>query len=170
MIAGETYSLPTPMTAAEPSRPDLPGPPAEVELVHRTRFSAAHRLWSDELSEEENRALYGPCVGDHGHDFELEVAVSGPLDPRTGMLINLIDLIRVVRERVFEPCDHKHLNHDVPFLSGRVTTVENVAAALWTELEQGLASVSTPHGQPVRLARLRLWEGPECSVVLRAQG
>lgn len=140
----------------------------EVELVHRTRFSAAHRLWSQELTEEQNRDAYGPCVGDHGHDFELEVAVRGPVDPRTGMLVNLIDLIRLVRERVFEPCDHKHLNRDVPFLAGRVTTVENVALALWDELEAGLAGLPTPHGAAVRLARLRLWEGPECSVTLSA--
>ncbi|MEO0650016.1 MAG: 6-carboxytetrahydropterin synthase [Planctomycetota bacterium] len=145
-----------------------PNPPHEVELTHRTRFSAAHRLWSEALGEDENRAAYGPCVGDHGHDFELEVAVRGPVDPRTGMLINLIDLIDLVRTRVFEPCDHKHLNHDVPFLAGRVTTVENVALAIWGELADGLAEIETPHGAEARLARLRLWEGPECSVTLTA--
>ena len=144
----------------------LPPVAPHVELTHRTRFSAAHRLWSEDLTEAENRAAYGPCVGDHGHDFELEVAVRGPVDPRTGMLLNLIDLIDLVRRRVFEPCDHKHLNRDVPFLAGRVTTVENVALALWSELEAGLRELPMPRGAEPRLSRLRLWEGPECSVLL----
>lgn len=136
-----------------------------VELVHRTRFSAAHRLWAEGLSAERNRELYGPCVGDHGHDFELEVAVRGEVDPETGMVVDLADLIALVRSRVFEPCDHRHLNHDVPFLAGRVTTVENVALALWDELEDGLGALGNGS---CRLSRLRLWEGPDCSVLLEA--
>ncbi|WP_419191877.1 6-carboxytetrahydropterin synthase [Engelhardtia mirabilis] len=136
----------------------------EVELIHRTRFSAAHRLENRSLSEAENRSLYGPCYGDHGHDFHLEVCVRGSVDPRSGMVVDLVDLMRVVRERVYEPCDHKHLNRDVPFLEGTITTVENVALALWAELAEGLAGLGS-----ARLTRLRLWEGPDCAVELDAE-
>ena len=136
----------------------------EVELVHRVRFSAAHHLRNPDLSEDENRALYGACYGDHGHDFHLEVAVRGSVDPRSGMLVDLVDLMRVVRERVYEPCDHKHLNHDVPFLAGVITTVENVAVALWGELADGLAGLPG-----CRLTRLRLWEGPDGACELDAE-
>ena len=136
----------------------------EVELIHRTRFSAAHRLENRALSEAENRALYGPCYGDHGHDFNVEVAVRGAVDSRSGMLVDLVDLMRVVRERIYEPCDHKHLNRDVPFLEGTITTVENVAVALWLQLAEGLESL-----EGARLTRLRLWEGPDCAVELDAE-
>lgn len=142
------------------SRVSLP----EVELVHRTRFSAAHRLENPALSEDENRALYGPCYGDHGHDFQVEVAVRGAVDPRSGMVVDLVDLMRVVRERVFEPCDHRHLNRDVPFLEGKITTVENIALALWVEVAAGLRDVPG-----CRLTRLRVWEGPDGAVELDAE-
>jgi 6-pyruvoyltetrahydropterin/6-carboxytetrahydropterin synthase len=132
-----------------------------VDLLCRSHFSAAHRLWCEELDEAQNRALYGPCVGEHGHDFQLEVAVRGTVDPRTGLLIDLAQLQATVRQRVFEPCDHRHLNRDVPFLRGTIPTVENVALALWRELEAGLDG-------RCRLVRLRLWEGPHCAVELQA--
>jgi 6-pyruvoyltetrahydropterin/6-carboxytetrahydropterin synthase len=124
-----------------------------VEIVRREEFSAAHRLVSPHLSDEQNRRLYGPCYGDHGHNYELEVSVRGPVDPKTGMVMNLTDLMGLVRERVVLAVDHKHLNHDVDFLRGIIPTAENVAMAFWGQLEEAI------RGFPgCRLHRIRLYE------------
>ena len=71
----------------DPSPSDRPW----IEICRREEFSAAHRIHNDELSEEENDRLFGPCHRTHGHNYELEVTVAGPLDPRTGMVMNLVD-------------------------------------------------------------------------------
>jgi 6-pyruvoyltetrahydropterin/6-carboxytetrahydropterin synthase len=106
-----------------------------VEITHVREFAAAHRLVSPDLSEAENRELYGPCFADHGHNYELEVTVRGPVEPRTGMVMDLNRLGALIAERVLQRIDHRHLNHDVPFLAGTITTAENVAVAIWRELE-----------------------------------
>ena len=110
-----------------------------VEITHGLEFSAAHRLESPSLSEQENRALYGPCFGDHGHNYRIEVTVRGEVDSSTGMVMNLADLAVILREEVWEPMDHKHLNHDVAFLEGVITTAENVAMVCWDRLAPRIA-------------------------------
>ncbi len=119
------------------------------ELSHRITFSAAHSLHSDALSEAENRALYGPCFNLHGHNYELEVTLRGPVDPRTGMVMDLNVLSRVIDELVFRDVDHRNLDSDVSWLDGCITTAENVVAAVWERLAGQL------DGQ---LHRLRLYE------------
>src|SRR5438270_10019960 len=95
-----------------------------VYLTRRTTFSAAHRLWSSHLTEEENRALYDKCANPngHGHNYVLEVTVRGMPDPRTGMLLNLTALKQAVNEHVIDCVDHKHLHHAVPCLPGSIPT------------------------------------------------
>ncbi len=124
-----------------------------IEIVRREEFSAAHRLASPHLSDEENRALYGPCYTDHGHNYGLEVAVRGPVDERTGMVMNLAELARIIRERVIDAVDHRHLNRDVDFLRGVIPTAENVAVALWERLAGEINVI--PRCQ---LHRIRLYE------------
>jgi 6-pyruvoyltetrahydropterin/6-carboxytetrahydropterin synthase len=133
---------------------------------YRTHFSAAHILWSADLSEDENRRLYGPCARLHGHNYELEIAVSGEVDPATGMAVNFSEIARVVREQVIEPCDHRRLETDVPFLEGVITTAENLAAVFWSRLEPTLAALGGARA-PVRLERLRLFETHEYFVELQ---
>jgi 6-pyruvoyltetrahydropterin/6-carboxytetrahydropterin synthase len=125
----------------------------QVEITHVQEFSAAHRLASPELSEAENRELYGPCARDHGHNYVLEVTVRGPLEPRTGMVMDLNRLGRIVGERLIAAVDHRHLNHDVPFLEGTIPTAENVAVAFWRELEPALKGT-----RGCTLHRIRLHE------------
>ena len=114
-----------------------------VVITHREEFSAAHQLRSPALSEAENEALYGPCFRKHGHNYGLEVSVRGPLDARTGMVMNLSDLQRIMREEVVERVDHLDLNEDVDFLRGRIPTAEVLAIAFWERLaphlEEGCA-------------------------------
>jgi len=139
------------------------------QACYRTHFSAAHILWSAELSEEENRALYGPCARLHGHNYELEVAVSGSVDPATGMAVNFAEIGQVVQEQVIEPCDHHRLETDVPFLEGVITTAENLAAVFWERLAPAIAALGRP-GAPVQLERLRLFETHEYFVELQREG
>ncbi|MHC4377587.1 MAG: 6-pyruvoyl trahydropterin synthase family protein [Planctomycetota bacterium] len=135
------------------------------QACYRTHFSAAHILWSADLSDAENHALYGPCARLHGHNYELEVAVSGSVDPGTGMAVNFAEIGQVVQEQVIEPCDHRRLETDVPFLEGVITTAENLAAAFWARLEPAIAALGRPEA-PVRLERLRLFETHEYFVEL----
>ena len=103
----------------------------------RTRFSAALRLHSPDMSEEENFRLYGKCASPHGHghDFDVEVAFIGDVDPRTGMVANFYDLQKLIDERIFDRVDHTNLNHDVDFLRGVNPTTENLALKFWQVLE-----------------------------------
>jgi 6-pyruvoyltetrahydropterin/6-carboxytetrahydropterin synthase len=110
-----------------------------VYLTRRVTFSAAHRLWSSYLSEEENHTLYDKCANPngHGHNYTLEVTVYGEPDPRTGMVMNLTDMKRITHEQVIDWVDHKHLNHDVPWLEGVIPTAEMLAIKFWERLDRG---------------------------------
>lgn len=110
-----------------------------VYLTRRTTFSASHRLWSNQLSEEENYAMYDKCANPngHGHNYVLEVTVRGGVDPRTGMVLNLTDMKRITNEQVINWVDHKHLNYDVPWLEGVIPTAEMLAITFWERLEGG---------------------------------
>ncbi len=111
-----------------------------VYLTRRTSFSAAHRLWSNELSEAENIALYEKCANPngHGHNYILEVTLQGTPDPRTGMVLNLTDLKQTINEQVVDQVDHKHLNYDVPWLEGCIPTTEVLAMRFWERLQAAL--------------------------------
>ena len=126
-----------------------------VAITRREEFSASHRLHNPDLSPEENRRLYGICNNEngHGHNYEVEVTVRGDVSVRTGMVMNLADLMRLLRERVLPQVDHKHLNLDVPFLLGIIPTAENVAIALWREIEPEVRRF-----EGCRLHRIRLFE------------
>ena len=126
-----------------------------VEIVRREEFSAAHRLANDRLSEEENQRLFGPCYGTHGHNYVLEVYVRGRVNPKTGMVMNLADLMSLLREKIILEVDHKNLSTDVPFLQGFVTTAENIAIAFWGRLQDEIEAF-----EGCRLHRIRLYESP----------
>jgi 6-pyruvoyltetrahydropterin/6-carboxytetrahydropterin synthase len=140
--------------------PEARGQAPTLLLTRRVTFAAAHVLRRADWDEERNRAVFGPCAGDHGHNYVLEVGVSGDPDPETGMVVNLRDLDRVIREAVVAHVDHKHLNHDVPFLRDLVPTAENVALEFWRRLEDCLGE----RAPAARLRRLRLVESENNAV------
>jgi 6-pyruvoyltetrahydropterin/6-carboxytetrahydropterin synthase len=109
----------------------------KIELGRRYRFSASHRLHSSKLSEEENRRVYGKCNNPHGHghNYVVEVSVSGAVDPATGMIANLADLDSFVEREVIEPFDHKSLNEDVAAFRDNVPTTENVCREIFARLK-----------------------------------
>jgi 6-pyruvoyltetrahydropterin/6-carboxytetrahydropterin synthase len=106
-----------------------------VLLTKRIEFAAAHRYIKPEWDEAKNRAVFGPCFNPpaHGHNYMLEVTVSGAVDPQTGMVINLFDLKRVLLA-VIEEFDHKNLNLDMPYFKERIPTSENIGRVLWEKL------------------------------------
>src|ERR1700753_4253470 len=108
-----------------------------VYLTRRVTFSAAHRLWSNYLSEEENKDIYDKCANanGHGHNYILEGTVRGEPDRTTGMVVNLTDMKNIPNELVIDWVDHKHLNYDVPWLEGVIPTAEMLAIKFWERLE-----------------------------------
>lgn len=109
----------------------------QVALGRRYRFSASHRLHSTQLSEEENCRIYGKCNNPygHGHNYILEVAVTGPVDPATGMIANLIDLDAFVEREVLQAFDHKSLNEDVAAFREKVPTTEYLCIEIYKRLK-----------------------------------
>ena len=109
----------------------------KIELGRRYRFAASHRLHNADLSEEENRRLYGKCNNPygHGHNYAVEVLVSGKVDQATGMIANLADLDSFVEREVLEPFDHKSLNDDVAAFRGTVPTTENLCIEIFRRLQ-----------------------------------
>ena len=109
----------------------------KIELGRRYRFSASHRLHSPHLSEEENCRVFGKCNNryGHGHNYVVEVSVSGDVDPATGMIANLADLDAFVQHQVLDEFDHKSLNEDVPAFRNRVPTTENVCIEIFQRLK-----------------------------------
>ena len=105
----------------------------------RYRISASHRLHTDAISDEENRATYGKCNNPHGHghNYVVEVMVAGPVDTETGMVINMAALDEVVRAQVVERFDHANLNLD-PLFANRVPTTENLSSVVLTLLKDAL--------------------------------
>jgi 6-pyruvoyltetrahydropterin/6-carboxytetrahydropterin synthase len=126
-----------------------------VTMTRLYTFSAAHRLYNPQLSDEENRAIYGKCANPygHGHDYRLEITVRGVPNPITGMVMNLTELDALVQAEVLRDLDHKHLNEETPPFDHIPPTSENLVAFIVGRL--------TPHLQGnARLYRVRLWETP----------
>ncbi len=108
-------------------------------LTRRYMISASHRLHSDEFSPEKNDEIFGKCNNPHGHghNYMVEVTVSGQVDARTGMVCNLVDLDRVVAKEIVERYDHQNLNM-LPEFERNVPTTENLCIAVYDILEQGI--------------------------------
>jgi 6-pyruvoyltetrahydropterin/6-carboxytetrahydropterin synthase len=117
----------------------------------RYTLSASHRLHSDALSDDENRAAYGKCNNPHGHghNYVVEVLVGGDVDSETGMVMNMADLDEVVREQVIERFDHTNLNLD-PLFVNWVPTTENICRAVFELIDGAIG--------PVQLVRVRIEE------------
>ena len=106
----------------------------------RYMLSASHRLHTDALNADENRAAYGKCNNPygHGHNYVIEVLVGGEVDPATGMVMNLVELDEVVRTKVTDRFDHTNLNLDSKFVN-QVPTTENLCRAVFELLEAPLS-------------------------------
>jgi len=129
-------------------------------ITRKAEFSASHVCRVDSLSEQENFDLYGEesHASGHGHNYVLEVTLEGDPDPVTGMVMDLKELKDILEREVVQPMDHRFLNFEVPPFDKVVPTTGNVAREIWRRLESKL------HGAHFKLAKIRLFEGPDLYV------
>ncbi|MBB6145155.1 6-pyruvoyltetrahydropterin/6-carboxytetrahydropterin synthase [Silvibacterium bohemicum] len=126
-----------------------------ILLTRKAEFSASHYYWNDAWSEEENVRKFGKCANrnGHGHNYTLEVTVSGEIDAATGFVVDLKHLKEVLEREVVSVYDHRHLNLEVPEFKAAIPTTENIAIAVWKRLEGKISGAS--------LHRVRVYELPD---------
>ena len=122
-----------------------------ASTTRRFAFSAGHRYHVAQWSADDNARAFGRLTVPHGHNYTLDVTVRGPIEARTGMVIDLGELKEIVNATVIDRFDHSDLNADALFRD-RIPTTENIAIAVWELLAPKLG--------PDRLARVRVWEDP----------
>src|SRR5664279_3041934 len=113
-----------------------------IELTRRATFSASHYYWNDAWSPEKNEQVFGRCArrNGHGHNYTLEVTVSGDPDPVTGFVVDLKWLKDVIEDEVLTAYDHRHLNLEVPEFATKIPTSENIAIESWRRLEPAVTA------------------------------
>ncbi len=129
-----------------------------IRVTRRYRFSASHRLHAAALSAQANRDLYGKCNHPygHGHNYELEISVRGPVDERSGQAVDRRALDGLVRAEVLEAFDHRNLNAEIPEFRDVVPTSENLGLEIYRRL-QGRWPWAFPGAWP-RLEKVRIAE------------
>jgi 6-pyruvoyltetrahydropterin/6-carboxytetrahydropterin synthase len=129
-------------------------------VTRRYQFAASHRLHAPQLSEEENRLIYGKCNNPygHGHNYVLEVSARGPADPATGRAVDPDALDEIVTRRILLPFDRRNLNAEVEVFATSVPTSENLAVEIWERLK-GDWRAAFP-GEWPKLDRVRVAETP----------
>jgi 6-pyruvoyltetrahydropterin/6-carboxytetrahydropterin synthase len=138
---------------------DYMGNGMEAYLTVSTHFSAAHRLAHPKLSDEKNFDIYGKCArpNGHGHNYHLEVTVKGEIDPRTGMIVDLVALNKSIEDLVVEPFDHTFLNKDISYFAEVVPTAENIALHISNLLRSPIQELGA------KLYKIKLIESPNNS-------
>lgn len=134
-----------------------------VYVTRKAHFCAAHRLFNPAWTTAKNDAVFGKCnnPNGHGHNYDIEVTVAGPLPPETGMVIDLKRLADIIETEIVDRVDHKHLNLDVDFLRGVIPTAENMVMAFWKILE--------PKITEGKLHAIRLYESENNLVEYRGE-
>ena len=126
-----------------------------ILLTRKAEFSASHYYWNDAWSKEVNERVFGKCSNrnGHGHNYTLEVTVSGEIDPVSGFVVDLKDLKGVLEREVVSIYDHRHLNLEVPEFKSTIPTTENIAIAIWQRLDGKIPGA--------KLHRVRVYELPD---------
>jgi 6-pyruvoyltetrahydropterin/6-carboxytetrahydropterin synthase len=139
-----------------------------VFLTRRATFSASHYYWNENWPAEKNEQVFGKCANrnGHGHNYTLEVTVSGEPDAVTGFVVDLKWLKDVMEREVLSAYDHRHLNLEVPeFAAGKaIPTTENIAIAAWKRLDPVVTGVGG-----ARLSRIRVYETAEIFAEFRGE-
>ena len=114
-----------------------------IYLTRRERFSAAHRMCRSDWSDEKNAEVYGKCSNPnwHGHNYTLYVTVRGEINPETGCLVDIKTLGAIIREHIIEKIDHRNINLEVDMMQGMIASSENLATAIWRELDAPVAAL-----------------------------
>ena len=129
-------------------------------LTRKAEFSASHVCANPGWSADRNQAVYGNNANPngHGHNYVLEVTLTGDPDPVTGMVFDLRELKQILNEEVVDPMDHRFLNREVPPFDRVVPTSENLAIEIWKRMDARI------QGNGVRLRTVRLYETPDLFV------
>jgi 6-pyruvoyltetrahydropterin/6-carboxytetrahydropterin synthase len=129
-------------------------------ITRKVEFSASHVCRNPQLSDEENRKLFGLAANPngHGHNYVVEVSLSGEPDPITGMVLDLKELKEILAREVLEPYDHKFLNYEVPPFDHVIPTAENIARDIWQRIQPRLSDSRK------RLHAVRVYETPDLYV------
>ena len=132
-----------------------------IFITRKIEFSAGHRLFNPNFSDEQNKATFGLCnnPNGHGHNYVLEVTLSGEVCDDTGMVFDLKELKKLTQREIIDKVDHKNLNVDVDYLKGIIPTAENLAIKFWEILE--------PKITKGRLYEIKLYESERNYVVYR---
>lgn len=114
-----------------------------LTLTRRERFNAAHKLYREDWTQEQNDEVFGKCANKnwHGHNYELFVTVKGEINENTGFIIDLKDLSDLLKEKIIEPLDHRNLNLDVPFMKGKMASTEVLAIEIWNQIEKEIQAL-----------------------------
>ena len=130
-----------------------------VFLTRIEHFNAAHKLYNPEWAREKNEAVFGACANEnwHGHNYDLFVTVKGDPSPETGFLYDAKKLSEIINTHVIEKLDHKNLNLDVDFMSGKLCSTENLVIGIWNQLEPHIPA-------EIRLHCVKLYETPRIFV------
>jgi 6-pyruvoyltetrahydropterin/6-carboxytetrahydropterin synthase len=125
-----------------------------IYITRRETFNAAHKLRRDDWSDEKNEKIFGKCSNQnwHGHNFELFVTVKGLPSKDTGFVINLKELGDILKKGVIEKLDHKNINLDVDFMSGKMSSTENLVIGIWEQIEKDILNLGG------ELAKIKLVE------------
>lgn len=128
---------------------------SNVYLTRIESFSASHRLHCKSLTDEQNVEMFGKCnnVNGHGHNYKMEVTVTGPVDPVTGMLINISELKKLIQDRIMDVLDHKNIDQDVEYFKDKVSSAENIARFIFEQLK-----IHNSFPNRVRLHSVKLYE------------
>jgi len=108
-----------------------------IYITRRERFSAAHRMFRQDWSDEKNLEIFGKCSNPnwHGHNYVLWVTVKGEQSENHGFVMNINILKKIINEKVIEKLDHRNINLDVTFMKGKISSTENLAVAIWDEMK-----------------------------------
>ncbi len=113
----------------------------KVYITRRERFNAAHKLWVEDWTEEQNKAVFGKCCNKnwHGHNYDLFVTVKGTPDPVTGFIMNVKELSQIIKDKVVDKLDHSNMNLDVDFIpKGMQPTTENLVVLIWQQIQEDI--------------------------------
>ena len=120
-------------------------------LTKQYNFCAAHRYWNDKWSHDKNYEVFGKDIDIHGHNYILDITISGPIDIDSGFIINLKELNYIVHDNVIDIMDHSQIEKDIKWFKGMQPSTENMVVFIWEQLYRNIP-------EPARLHAIRLQE------------
>ena len=122
-------------------------------LTKQYKFCAAHRYWNSNWSDEKNYQIFGEDVRIHGHNYTLDITISGPINDESGFIVNLFELNKIVKLHVLDVMDHRQIQLDIPWFESKQPSTENMVVFIWEQ-------IVTKIPKPAKLNSIKLRETP----------